>query len=64
MGSTKDMMLDENLAFSDALVAENDLSDTKTETNYRVIYLKDALDMDGFENYMQSMGYQIKCQLK
>lgn len=63
-GSTKDMMLDENLAFSDALVAENDLSDTKTETNYRVIYLKDALDMDGFENYMQSMGYQIKYQLK
>lgn len=63
-GSTKQMMLDETLSFDDALIAENELSKSKTKTNYRVIYLKDALDMDGFANYMQSMGFQIKHQLE
>lgn len=55
-GSTKAMMLDPNLSFKTSLVAENDLTNNKT--NYQVIYLKNALDMVGFEQYMIAMGYQ------
>lgn len=54
-GSTKTMMQNEAIAFNTALVAEDDLTESKT--NYRVVYLKDALDMDGFESYMLSLGF-------
>ncbi|WP_416188886.1 hypothetical protein ACM67B_06005 [Neisseria sp. CCUG17229] len=57
-GSTKAMMLDPSLSFRNALVAEGDLTEQKTD--YQVVYLKDALDMIGFEEYMASMGYQKK----
>lgn len=55
-GSTKAMMQNENIAFNTSLVAEDDLTETKT--NYRVVYLKDALDMEGFECYMDSLGFK------
>ncbi|MEB3768406.1 hypothetical protein [Acinetobacter sp. MD2] len=54
-GSTRAMMLDQKISFRADLVAEGDL--TENRTNYQVIYLKDALDMQGFENYMGTMGY-------
>lgn len=54
-GSTKDMMQNEDMAFNTSLVAEDDL--TETQTNYRVVYLKDALDMEGFESYMAFLGF-------
>ncbi len=50
------MMQNENIAFNTSLVAEDDLTETKT--NYRVVYLKDALDMEGFECYMNSLGFR------
>lgn len=57
-GSTKAMMQNDNIAFNASLVAEDDLTETKT--NYRVVYLKDALDMKGFESYMESLGFSKK----
>lgn len=57
-GSTKAMMQNDNIAFNTSLVAEDDLTETKT--NYRVVYLKDALDMTGFESYMESLGFSKK----
>lgn len=54
-GSTKAMMFGEK-SFVANLVAEGDL--TKNLTDYRVLFLKDALDMAGFEIFMQSLGYQ------
>lgn len=55
-GSTKAMMMDENIAIVDNLIAEGDT--TSQRTNYLVIKLKDALDITGFEQYMIGMGYQ------
>lgn len=54
-GSTKKMMLDDTIAYTDDLVAEDDLVQQKTR--YKVIKLYNALDIDGFENYMMSLGY-------
>lgn len=54
-GSTKEMMMNNHLSFVTDLVAEDDL--TKEKTRYKVIYLKDALDISGFEEYMNTMGY-------
>ena len=55
-GSTKAMMLNNEISFEANLVAEGDI--TKRPTNYKVIYLKNVLDMNGFEEYMISMGYK------
>lgn len=55
-GSTKAMMMDENIAVQAHLVAEGDT--TSQRTNYLVIQLKNALDIVGFEDYMVGMGYQ------
>lgn len=55
-GSTKAMMMNDEIAFVTNLVAEDDI--TQTETKYRVIRLKDALDMAGFNQYMIDMGYK------
>ena len=54
-GSTKEMMQNDDISFISDLIAEDDL--TQNRTKYKVIYLKDALDISGFENYMSSMGY-------
>lgn len=54
-GSTKEMMLDDSIAYNDSLVAEDDIA--QVETKYRLIKLKDALDIDGFNNYMRKRGY-------
>lgn len=54
-GSTKSMMMNDKIAFTSSLVAEDDITQTKTE--YKVICLKDALDMAGFNQYMTNMGY-------
>lgn len=55
-GSTKSMMLNDKISFVSNLVAEDDI--TQTETQYKVIRLKDALDMAGFNRYMIDMGYK------
>lgn len=57
-GSTKEMMRDDRIAYVDSLVAEDDI--TETYTKYRVIDLKNALDMDGFNKYMINLGYTPK----
>lgn len=54
-GSTQEMMKNDNIAYDDNLVAEDDL--TQTKTKYRVIKLCNALDINGFEQYMQQIGY-------
>ena len=48
-------MQNDDISFISNLVAEDDL--TQNLTKYKVIYLKDALDISDFENYMSSMGY-------
>lgn len=48
------MMLS-NLSYVSPLGANGD--SIETETKYRVISLKDAMDMADFENYMAAMGY-------
>ena len=53
-GSTRAMM-DSNLCYIANLVADDDM--TQELTNYKVIDLKNALDISGFECYMQTMGY-------
>lgn len=58
-GSTKEMMNNDTIAYNADLVAEDDLVQQKT--NYRVIKLKDALDIQGFENYLESFGYSKVC---
>lgn len=60
-GSTKEMMRDDEIAYEDNLVAEDDITETKTK--YRVIDLKNALDMDGFNQYMIDLGYTPKIKL-
>lgn len=55
-GSTRKMMLDDTIAYIDDLVAEDDFVQQKTY--YKVIKLYDALDIDGFENYMMGLGYK------
>ena len=53
-GSTRAMM-ESNLCYTANLIAEDDI--TQEQTNYKVIDLKNALDISGFECYMQTMGY-------
>lgn len=48
-------MMDSNLCYITNLVADEDM--TQELTNYKVIDLKNALDISGFECYMQTMGY-------
>lgn len=55
-GSTKKMMLNETIAYTANLVAEDDLVQQKTR--YKVIKICNALDIDGFENYLINSGYQ------
>lgn len=54
-GSTKEMLKDDKIADTANLIAEGD--STKTHTKYRIIKLKDVLDIAGFKTYMRSMGY-------
>jgi len=54
-GSTREMM-NSYLCYTSDLTAEDDL--TQTKTKYRVINLKDALDILGFEGYLNSLGYK------
>jgi hypothetical protein len=54
-GSTKEMMKDDSIAYNDSLVADDDIA--QVETQYRLIKLKNALDIDGFNHYMQQCGY-------
>ena len=53
-GSTRAMM-ESNLCYMANLIAEDDI--TQEQTNYKVIDLKNALDISGFECYMQTLGY-------
>ena len=53
-GSTR-VMMESNLCYTANLIAEDDI--TQEQTNYKVIDLKNALDISGFECYMQTMGY-------
>ncbi|ALV00814.1 hypothetical protein C3H71_08575 [Campylobacter jejuni] len=55
-GSTRKMMLDNTISYTDNLTAEDDLIQQKT--NYKVIRLYNALDIEGFEKYMtEELGY-------
>ncbi|HEG2582167.1 TPA: hypothetical protein SCV07_001539 [Campylobacter lari] len=55
-GSTRKMMLDDTISYIDDLIAEDDLVQQKT--NYKVIRLYNALDIEGFEKYMmEELGY-------
>lgn len=54
-GSTREMMLNDDIAYTTDLIAEDDLVQQKT--SYRVVKLYDALDIDGFEVYMKRLGY-------
>ena len=47
--------MESNLCYTANLIAEDDI--TQEQTNYKVIDLKNALDISGFECYMQTMGY-------
>lgn len=53
-GSTRAMM-ESDICYTADLVAEDDM--TETRTSYKVIDLKNALDINGFESYMAQMGY-------
>lgn len=55
-GSTRAMMMNDNISFVSDLVAEDDY--TQTKTRYKVIKLKDAMDINDFENYLIQMGYK------
>lgn len=55
-GSTKTMMKDDKISFIASLVAEDDI--TQEKTKYRVVKLRYALDMEGFNQYMIGMGYK------
>ena len=57
-GSTREMMENTSISFIDNLIAEDDL--TKEKTSYKVICLYNALDIDGFEDYMEKMGIRKK----
>ena len=53
-------MMNSNICYTANLVAEDDL--TQVNTQYKVIDLKNALDINGFMDYMGTLGY-IKRQL-
>lgn len=53
-GSTREMM-NSPLCYQTDLTAEDDLTEQKTR--YKVIALKNALDMNGFRSYMNTLGY-------
>jgi len=54
-GSTRQMM-DSDICYVADLTAEDDL--TQVRTKYKVIDLKNALDINGFMEYMSSLGYK------
>lgn len=47
--------MNSTLCYEADLTAEDDLTEEKTK--YKVIDLKNALDMNGFRNYMSTLGY-------
>ncbi len=57
-GSTKEMMLNDQISYTDSLIAEDDM--TQQKTKYQVIKLKDTLDVKGFHNFMTDLGYDYK----
>ena len=56
-GSTKEMMLNDQLSYTNNLIAEDDI--TQQKTKYKVIKLKNALDMEGFDHFMTDLGYEV-----
>ena len=50
-GSTKEMFLDDKLAYNGDLIAEGDM--TQVKTKYRIIKLKDVMDIDGFKQFIK-----------
>ena len=56
-GSTKEMMLNDQLSYTSNLIAEDDI--TQQKTKYKVIKLKNALDMEGFDHFMTDLGYEV-----
>lgn len=55
-GSTREMMMDKSISYIESLTAEDDLN--KFKTDYKVVKLLNALDILGFEKYIESMGYK------
>ncbi len=55
-GSTRKMMMDKSISYIESLTAEDDLD--KFKIDYKVVKLFNALDIYGFEKYMESMGYK------
>ena len=55
-GSTREMMMDKSISYIESLNAEDDLN--KIKTDYKVVKLLNALDILGFEKYIESMGYK------
>ena len=55
-GSTREMMMDKSISYIESLTAEDDLN--KFKTDYKVVKLLNALDILGFEKYLESMGYK------
>ncbi len=56
-GSTRQMM-GSSICYDADLTAEDDL--TQVRTKYKVIDLKNALDINGFMGYMSALGYKRK----
>lgn len=56
-GSTRQMM-GSSICYDADLTAEDDL--TQVRTKYKVIDLKNALDINGFMSYMDTLGYKRK----
>ena len=62
-GSTKRMMQNDKIAFNENLRSIND--NRMVKTNYRVILLKDCLDISKFEKYVIAQGIpKLKEELK
>lgn len=63
-GSTRRMMQNDKIAFNENLRPMNN-SSTMVKTNYRVILLKDCLDISNFEKYIVAQGIpKLKEELK
>lgn len=56
-GSTRNMMENEKICYIDTLLDQDDFTTTE-KTQYKVIRLKDALDMRGFIKYMSELGFK------
>lgn len=48
--------MDKSISYIESLTAEDDLD--KFKIDYKVVKLFNALDIYGFEKYMESMGYK------